>query len=142
MITHTIERLGTEIERDEGDVGAPCRVVEPAGDIRAESVFARVSARAVPAVVSEGDCLSKRDIEPQCTGNRCRYLSDLQRVRETRALVIVGEDEHLGLAGKPSKGVGVQDAVAVALEAGSPLVGLFRNRAVSCAEGPGGQRGE
>ena len=42
--------------------------------------------------------------------------------------MVVGEDEHLGLAGQPAEGGGVQDAVAVALEAGAQRVRLPPSR--------------
>ena len=40
------------------------------------------------------------------------------------ALVIVGKDEHLRLAGQPAERTGMQDAVTITLEAGSP--GIWR----------------
>ena len=57
------------------------------------------------------------------------HLGDLERVGEPGALVVVGEDEHLGLAGQAAERGGVQDAVAVALEAGAQRIGLLLGRA-------------
>ena len=51
------------------------------------------------------------------------HLGHLEGVGEPGALVVVGEDEDLGLAGQPAEGGRVQDAVAVALEAGAQRVG-------------------
>ena len=108
---------------DERDVGAPHRVVEAAVDVRAERVLAGVTARAVTAVVAERDGLGERHVQPERAGDRRGDLGDLERVGEPGALVVVGEDEDLGLAGQPAERAGVQDAVAVALEAGAPRSG-------------------
>ena len=56
--------------------------------------------------------------------------------------MVVGEDEHLGLAGQAAEGGGVQDAVPVALEAGAPRVRLLRPLAAAGTAGPGGAGGE
>ena len=61
------------------------------------------------------------------------HLGHLEGVGQPGALVVVGEDEDLGLAGQAPEGGGVQDAVAVALEAGAPGVGRLGRR-------PGGRR--
>jgi hypothetical protein len=58
--------------------------------------------------------------------DRARDLGDLERVRQPGPLMVVGEHEDLGLAGEPTERRGVQDAVAVALEAGAERVGLLR----------------
>ena len=69
-------------------------------------------------------------------------LGDLEGVGEPGALVVVGEDEHLGLAGQAAERAGVQDAVAVALEAGAPRVGLPPSTAaLAGAVGRGWRRG-
>ena len=54
--------------------------------------------------------------------------------------MVSGEDEDLGLAGQPPKGARVQNAVAVAFEAGAHRVGFFRPGPVAGATGPGGAR--
>ena len=122
---------------DQRDVGTPHRVVVAAVDVRDEGIFAGVAARTVAAVVAEGDRLGERDVEAERPGDRRGHLGDLERVRQTGALVIVGEHEHLGLAGQPPERAGVQDAVAVALEAGSPRIGLLVDRRDRRRRGPG-----
>ena len=42
--------------------------------------------------------------------------------------MVLGEHEHLGLAGQPAEGAGVQDPVPVSLEAGALRVGGFLGR--------------
>ncbi len=54
--------------------------------------------------------------------------------------MVVGEDEHLRLAGQPAEGGGVEDAVAVALEAGAPWIWLLLDRPLPAVAGTGGQR--
>ena len=53
------------------------------------------------------------------------HLRHLERMGQPRALMVLGEDEDLGLAGQPAEGGGVEDTVAVTLEAGAPHVGLL-----------------
>ena len=103
-----------------------------------EGVLAGVPARAVAAVVAEGDRLGERDVEPERPGHRRGHLGHLEGVGEPRALVVVGEHEDLRLAGQPAERRGVEDAVAVALEARAPLVGLLGPGPVAGADGPRG----
>jgi hypothetical protein len=112
---------------------APHGVVEPAGHVRAERVLAGVAARAVPAVVAERDRLGECDVEAEGLSDRRGHLGDLEGVREPGALVVVGEDEHLRLAGQPAERARVQDAVAIALEAGAPRIGSSSSTARSPA---------
>ena len=101
VVADAVERLRAEVERREHDVGAPDRVVVPAGDVRRERVLARVAERTVPAVVTERDRLGERDVEPQRPRDPGGDLGDLERVGEPGALVVLREDEHLRLAGEP-----------------------------------------
>ena len=93
-----------------------------------ERVFAGVAAGTVAAVVAERDGLGERHVEAERTGDRRGDLGDLERVGEAGALVVVGEHEHLCLAGQAAERAGVQDAVAVAFEAGAPRIGRFLDR--------------
>ena len=119
--TVSAHRLSGARETD----GAPRRVVEPAGHVGVERVLAGVPARPVPAVVPEGDGLGEGHVEPAGPGDGRGDLRHLERVGEAGALVVLGEDEDLGLAGQPAERGGVEDAVAVALEAGAPGIGLL-----------------
>ena len=57
-------------------------------------------------------------------------------MRETGALVIIREDEHLGLPGKSSESSRrVEDSVAVAFETGSERVWFLANRAIPGTNG-------
>ena len=89
-----------------------------------QGILGGVTARAVAAVVAEGDGLDQGHVEPAGPGDGRGDLRHLEGVGQPGALVIGREDEHLGLAGQAPEGGGVQDAVPVALEAGPPLVGL------------------
>ena len=110
----------------ERDVGAPhARGRSPPATYGRQRVLAGVAARAVAAVVAERDRLGERDVEAERPGDRRGHLGDLEGVGEPGALVVVGEHEHLGLAGQAAERGGVQDAVAVAFEAGAARVGLL-----------------
>ena len=63
-------------------------------------------------------------------------LGDLERVRQPSALMIVGEHEHLRLAGEPAERAGVQDAIAVAFEARAPRIGQPRRWRASRRRSP------
>jgi hypothetical protein len=60
--------------------------------------------------------------------DRHGHLGDLEGVGEAGALVVVGEHEHLRLAGQAPERRAVHDAVAVALEAGAPRVRFLLHR--------------
>ena len=77
----------------------------------------------VAAVVRQRDRLGERDVEAQGTGDRRGHLRHLERMGQAGALVVVGEHEDLRLPGEAPEGAGVQDPVAVALEAGAERVG-------------------
>jgi hypothetical protein len=91
--------------------------------------------------VAERDRLGERHVEPQSTGDRHRHLGHLEGVGQSGALVVVGEDEHLRLAGQATKGGGVQDAVTVAFETGPLGVGFLGAEPVAGAVRPGGAVG-
>ena len=121
-------------------VGAPRAVVVALGDEGVERVLTGVAARAVTAVVAEGDGVGQGDVDPDAAGDRGGDLGDLQGVGQPGALVVGGVDHHLGLAGQPAEGGGVHDPVPVALEAGPlgvRLLGPARFPAPSARVAPG-----
>ena len=61
---------------------------------------------------------------------------------ETGSLVVLREDEDLGLSGQPSEGGGVEDSVTVPLEAGSEKIGSLLDQAVTGSSGKGGAVGQ
>ena len=115
-------------------------MVEPPGHVGVERVLAGVPAGPVPAVVAEGDGLGQGDVQPAGPRDGRGDLRHLERVGEAGALVVLGEDEDLGLAGQPAERGGVQDAVAVALEAGAPGIGLLGRGPVAGVRRPRGAR--
>ncbi len=131
VVADAIECLAAQIEWNERDIGTPDRVVEAAVHVRRQCILAGMAAGAVSAIVSEGDGFGECDIEAERTGDRDGDLSDFESMSEPRALVVVGEHEHLGLAGQSTERGGVEDAIAVALEAGSERIGFLGNRAMS-----------
>lgn len=142
MVADAVEGFATEIERCERDVGSPLGVVVTARDIGAQRIFAGVSAGAVSAVVAERDGLGKGNIEPECTRDGGGDLCNFECMRESRSLMIIRKDEDLGLAGEATEGRGMQDAVAVALEARPKRVRCFLAGADARADGSRGGRAE
>ena len=140
VVAHAVERLGAQVQREQCDIGAPHGVVVPLGDVGRQGVLAGVPAGAVAAVVPEGDGLGERHVETERLADGTSDLGDLERVREAGALVVVGEHEHLRLAGEAAEGVGVQDPVAVALEAGPEGIWLLFDDAIASARRACGER--
>jgi hypothetical protein len=91
------------------------------------------------AVVPNGNCFGECNIEPECSRNCRCYLCHFKRVGEASALMVVGKDKHLGFAGKATKSIGVQDAVAVAFEAGAKEIGRLGNGPYACSKRQGGK---
>ena len=142
MVTDAVECLDAEIEGFKNDVGAPDGMVIAARDEGIEGVLAGMTSGAVPAVVAERYGLGERNIEPKRTSNGCGDLCDLKGVCEPCPLVIVGKDEHLGLARETTESGRVQDAVAITFEARTELVGLLGAFAVAGPHRAGGESTE
>lgn len=142
MIADAIEGFAAQVQRGERDVGSPQRMVVTTVDKRAEGVFAGVSARSVTAVVAECDRLGEGNVQSERPRDGGGDLCNFEGVREARALVIIGKDEHLCLAGESTKGCRVENAVTVAFETRAEGVGLFGSRAGAGTDRAGGVRGE
>ena len=71
----------------------------------------------VAEIVRQRDRFGQCLIQRQRAGDRAGDLRHLDRVRHPRAVQIAFViDEHLGLVGQAAKGIGMDDAIAVALE--------------------------
>ena len=90
-----------------------------------------MTARPVPAVVSDRDRFGERDVQPERPGDGPCHLGDLECVGQPGALVVVGKHEDLGLAGQAAERGGVQNPVSVAFETGSGAVRRLLDRAVA-----------
>ena len=132
VVADAVGGLRAQVQRGEGDVGAPLGVVIATVHIRAEGVLAGVSAGPVSTVVPERDGLGERHVQAEPGGDGPGHLGHLEGVGEPGALVVFREDEHLGLAGQSPERRAVQDAVPVPLEAGAERVGRFDEEPVSC----------
>ena len=109
---------------------------------RVERLLAGVAEGRVAEVVAEPDRLGQVLVEAERAGDGASDPAGLQRVGEAGAVVVaLGRDEDLGLVLEPPEGLGVDDAVAVALERRADgAVGLL-DRALRRV-GPGGLSGE
>ena len=144
VVADAVERLDAQVERGQHHIGAPDGVVVAAGDVGGEGVLAdawppgpwpQSWPRAIASVSAT--------LRPTGPGDRRGDLGHLERVGEAGALVVLGKDEHLRLAGQAAEGRGaVQDAVAVAFEAGAERVGLLGPSPVPGALGERGAAAE
>lgn len=142
MIANAVESFSTQVEWGECDVGAPDGVVEATVDVGRQGIFAGMAARSVPAVVAEGDGFGQGDVEAEWTSHRHGDLSDFESMSESSALVVVGEDEDLGLASQAPEGGCMQDAVSVAFETGAEGIGFFGDQTGTGSDRPGGESGQ
>ncbi len=99
------------------DAQALLVMVEAARNERAQHPLAGVAERRVAEIVTERDRLGQLLVEVQHLGDGAGDLRHLQRVRQARAVVIAARrEEHLRLVLQPAKRLGVDDAIAIALE--------------------------
>ena len=84
---------------------------------RVQRILAGVPKGRVPEIVRQADRLGERFIDAQCARDGARDLRDLDRMRHARAVQIAFViHEHLRLVDQAAEGVGMDDAIAVALE--------------------------
>jgi hypothetical protein len=93
-----------------------------------------MAAWSVPTVVSKGDCLTQINVQRQRSCDRACNLRDLEGVGEASPLVIIGKDEHLGLASQAPERGRVDDSIPISFETGSVRIGCFFDDSVSCSE--------
>ena len=87
-------------------------------EVGRQGVLAGVTEGRVADVVTQRDGLGEGLVERQGGGQGARDLGHLERVRQARHVVVAfGIDEDLGLVLQPPERLGVEDAVAVPLEA-------------------------
>ena len=102
-------------------------VAEAARHQLVDDVLPRMAERRVPEVVPERDRFGQLLVQAQDLGDRPRDLRHLERVRETRAVVIAGgREEDLGLVLQAPKRLAVDDAIAIALKRRPDIVFLLR----------------
>jgi hypothetical protein len=87
--------------------------------------------------VAQGDRLGQGHVDPTGASDGGGDLRNLESMGEAGAEVVGREDEDLRLAGQAPEGSGVEDAVAVALEAGAVGVVRFGDPAVAGTDGAG-----
>ena len=86
----------------------------------AEQLLPDVPERGMPDVVAHGHGLDEIFIQAERTCHRAADLRDLERVRQTRAVVVADRrEEDLGLVLQPAERLAVDDAIAVERERGT-----------------------
>src|SRR5215208_2119113 len=103
-------------------------VVEEGASVSLEDVgegfFSSVAEGGVAEIVAEGNRLRQVFVEAESSGYGTGYLHHLQGVCEACPEVIaIRGDENLSLMHEPAEGLGVNDAVPVALEDVADTVG-------------------
>ncbi len=110
------------------DAKALAVVLEAAGFFHeaVEDGFAFVAEGGVAEVVGEGDGFAEVFVEAEGAGDVAGDGGDFDGVGEAGAEVVAGAvEEDLGFVFEAAEGAGVDDAVAVALEMGAPVGGVF-----------------
>ncbi len=114
-------------------------MAEAAGAELVQHGFADVPERGMAEVVAQGDGLGQVLVQVQGAGDGAGDLAQFQGVGQARAVMVAfGRDEHLGLVLQAAERLGVQDAVAIALERRAHRRRFFRPlaAAVAAARGP------
>ena len=99
------------------DAQALLVVVEAARHQAAQHPLAGMAERRVAEIVTKRDRFGELFVQPQHLRDRARNLRHFERVRQAGAVVIAGRrEEHLRLVLQPAERLGVDDAIAIALE--------------------------
>jgi len=106
-----------------------------------EGFFADMAEGGVADVMGEGDGFDEVFIQAEGAADGAGDLGDFEGVGEAGSVVIAGGDEDLGFVLEPAEGFAVEDAVPVALEAGSDGVGIDGVGADIAFVREGGERG-
>ena len=89
-------------------------------------MFAGVPERRVPEIVSKRDGFGKMIIKTKRTGNRSRDLGGLHRMRQPRSIVVaLAIHEDLSFVLESSKGLGMDNAIAIPFETETEVVFRF-----------------
>jgi len=115
VVADPVQGLLTQVERSGGDVSAPDRVVESLRQERRKRLLAGVAARAVAAVVTEGDRLGQYDVHRHAREIAVATCAT-SRAWVSRVRWWSREDEDLGLPSQAPECRRVQDPVPIALE--------------------------
>ena len=125
VVADPVEGLLAQIQARQHHIRTPGAVVVATLDEQIERVLARVPAGPVAAVVAERDGVDQRNVDADSPRHGDGTLCYLERVCESRALVIRRVHHHLRLPREPAEGRRMHDPVAVALETGAERVGFF-----------------
>ena len=89
--------------------------------------------------MAERDCFRQLLVQPKDLRNRARDLRNLERVRQPRAMVIVGlVDQNLRLVHQPAKGGAMDDAIPIARIERAKRMRFFRMASAATVPGAHG----
>jgi hypothetical protein len=106
-------------------------VVAETGEGFGQGRLTGVAERRVTQIVAETDCLDEVLVEEERPADSASDLGHLEGMGEASPVVVTGgSDKDLSLVHQAAKALGVQDAVAVALERGPQVRFRFRRASV------------
>ena len=116
-------------------------VVAKAGEGLGQGGLTGMPERGVTEIVAEPDRLDEVLVEEERAADGAGDLGHLEGMGEAGPVVVAGgSDKDLGLVHQPAKALGVEDAIAVALERGSQVaLRLWRGPLRSAARRAGGR---
>jgi hypothetical protein len=117
-------------------------MIEATFEVRRECILAGMASGPVTAIVPDRHRFDERDVEIEGLRDRPRHLCDFEGVGQSGALMVLGKDEYLGLAGQTSKRGIVKDAIAVPFKTGPVGIRLLVTLAIARSVGFGRMLGE
>ena len=129
QLSHNLDGLGVVIKAAVGrQQGMQC-------------ILARMPERRVTQIMGQRDRLGQFPIQTQSTGNRPRHLGHLNRMGQTRAIIIaLVLHENLRLVLQPPKGAGMDDPVTVPLKTRPEAAFILMHTAATCEVRIGSKR--
>src|SRR5690606_8911062 len=125
------------------DAQALLVVAEAARGQAIEHALTGVAEWRMAQVMAEGDRLGQFLVQSQHLGDAARNLRHLERVRQSRAVVVAGgREKDLRLVLEASKRLRMNDPVAVALEDGPDRIEGLRSQPAAARRAPCGLRSQ
>jgi hypothetical protein len=126
-----------EVDHPEALLG----MTKTTGNRSIQCIFSRMTEGGMPEIMPQGYGLREVFVQTQGLGHGARDLRYFQRVGQAGAIVIAERyEEYLRLVFEPPERLGVDDAIAIALESGTDIALGFSPGATAGVGRPGGER--